>query len=210
MKLYWRFLAQVCGGRGSVGVAGTGLLILVLACLWDQIREKEIALIIGEPWEDMRQRSSARISPAIPNEIWHGIPEPDARLRFADSQYGFLTPPARFFTIGYVRDVVTTVRMSPQVEPLLLEDTLKVVLDLQEQWRSSGWQSILTQTGPPFADTSQSRSRLRNARNGSVTYWQAGEKYQVMLVVRHFVDDKRPTDERYLITLALSKPWIKY
>ena len=29
--------------------------------------------------------------------------------------------------------------MSPQIEPLLLDDTLKVVLDLQEQWRNAGW-----------------------------------------------------------------------
>lgn len=36
----------------------------------------EIALMLGEPWEDMRQRSSAAIAPAIPGEIWGGYQSP--------------------------------------------------------------------------------------------------------------------------------------
>ena len=51
--------------------------------------------------------------------------------------------------------------MSPQIEPLLLDDTLKVVLDLQEQWRQGGWTPIRVNEFPPFADTPQWRARLR-------------------------------------------------
>jgi len=29
--------------------------------------------------------------------------------------------------------------MSPQIEPLLLDDALTVVLDLQDQWRQGDW-----------------------------------------------------------------------
>ena len=104
-------------------------LIAIERCY--QSRELEIALKIGEPWEDMREQSSAKIAPAIPNEIWFGMPKTHAKLRLADAQYTFETPPARFFTIGYVRGMVSDVRMSPQTEPLLLDDTLKIVLDLQ-------------------------------------------------------------------------------
>ena len=43
--------------------------------------DPEIALIYGEPWEDMRQRSSATINPAIPDETGFRIPKTDARLR---------------------------------------------------------------------------------------------------------------------------------
>lgn len=202
---------QIRGRPVRFVLAGAVLLALILIVLWDQTREKEVALAIGEPWEDMRQRSSARIGPAISGHYWGRLPKSDARLRFIDSQYGFVTPLARYFTISFERDEsVSNIRMSPQIEPFLLDDTLKVVLDLQDQWRGGGWLPILTQSDPPFADTSHSRSRLRTARNGSVTYWQAGDKYQAMLIVRRFVEDKRPTDERYLITLALAKPWIKY
>ena len=64
---------------------------------------------------------------------------------------------------------INGVRMSPQIEPLLLDDTLKVVLDLQEQWRNAGWVPIRVNDFPSFADTPQWRAQLRDAkqrRNG--------------------------------------------
>lgn len=118
--------------QGGVILAAIAAVV-ALTAVWLCARasgEPEIALVIGEPYEAMRERSSAAIDPAIPNEIWYNIPKSDARLRFIDPQYGFVTPPARFFTISYVRGVVNDVRMSPQIEPLPLDDALKIVLDL--------------------------------------------------------------------------------
>jgi hypothetical protein len=166
--------------------------------------EPEIALVIGEPYEAMRQRSSATIGPAIPGHSWYNIPKSDARLRFTDPKYGFVTPLARFFTVMFDDELIDGVRMSPQIEPLLLDDTLKVVLDLQEQWRQGGWIPIR----PPIADTPLWRARLQDERKGGTTYWQAGNQYQVQLVVGRFEDNKRPDEERYLISLQVSKPWI--
>jgi hypothetical protein len=97
--------------------------------------------------------------------------------------------------------------MSPQVEPLLLDDTLKVVLDLQDQLRKAGWTPIRIKDDPPFADTPEWRARLRDVNKGGTSYWHADDKYQVMLVVGRFRDEKRPTEERYLITLSLATPW---
>jgi hypothetical protein len=155
----------------------------------------------------MRQRSSAVIGPAIPGQVSFNIPKSDARLRFTDPQYGFVTPLARFFTVIYHNELINSVRMSPQIEPLLLDDTLKIVLDLQEQWRQGGWTPIWAKDFPSFADTPQWRVRLRDVNKGGTAYWRAGNQYQVMLVVNRFRDDKRPTEERYLITLALATPW---
>jgi hypothetical protein len=169
--------------------------------------EPEIALVIGEPYEAMRQRSSASIGPAIPGHVWFSIPKSDARLRFIDPRYGFVTPLARFFTVGFDDELIDGVRMSPQIEPLLLDDTLKVVLNLQEQWRKAGWIPIRVKEDPPFADTPEWRARLRDVNKGGSSYWHAEDKYQVMLVVHRFKDKKRPTEERYLITLALATPW---
>ncbi|MBV7478282.1 hypothetical protein [Pseudomonas sp. PDM31] len=169
--------------------------------------EKEIALMIGEPWEDMRQRSSASIGSAIADRSWFRIPESDARLRFIDPQYGFVTPLARFLTVMFDDERIHGVRMSPQIEPLLLDETLKVVLDLQEQLRSAGWTPIRVEEDPPFADTPQWRAQLRDVNKGGTSYWHAGNRYQVMLVVGRFKDKKRPTEERYLITLSLATPW---
>ncbi|MCX2901708.1 hypothetical protein ORL50_28700, partial [Pseudomonas mandelii] len=91
--------------------------------------DPEISLVIGEPWEDMRKRSTADIGPAIPGHYWFRSIESDARLRFNDPQYGFVTPLARFFTISFDDEKISNVRMSPQIEPLLLDDTLQIVLD---------------------------------------------------------------------------------
>ncbi|MFP3517393.1 hypothetical protein SB766_14475 [Pseudomonas sp. SIMBA_077] len=191
--------------------AGLGLVVAALLA-WGAVRlfadEPEIALTPGEPWEDMRQRSSAAIDPAIPGHYWGRLPKSDARLRLIDPQYGFVTPLARFFTVSFDNERVSSIRMSPQIEPLLLDDTLKVVLDLQEQWRKGGWIPIRVYDDPPFADTPQWRAQLRNVNIGGTSYWQAGDKYQVMLVVNRFKDYRHPTEERYLIKLDLAEPWV--
>jgi hypothetical protein len=196
-------LLQRVGWRRAVFALAVAAL-LTMAAIQGHSNEPEIALVIGEPWEAMRQRSSAGIDPAIPGHYWFNIPKSDARLRFTDPQYGFVTPLARFFTISFDDELVGNVRMSPQIEPLLLDDTLRIVLDLQEQWR---WTPIRVKDFPSFADTPQWRARLREVNKGGTAYWRAEDKYQVMLVVNRFRDDKRPTEERYLITLQLATPW---
>ena len=189
--------------RGLLALAVVALLIV--AATKALSGELEIALVIGEPYEAMRQRSSATIGPAIPGRAWFNIPKSDARLRFIDPQYGFVTPLARFLTVMFNDELIDGVRMSPQIEPLLLDDTLKIVLDLQGQWRRAGWIPIR----PPITDTAFWRARLQDERKGGTTYWQAGNQYQAMLVVGRFEDDKHPTEERYLITLAIATPWVK-
>lgn len=199
---------------GQIGWQRAGLGLVVVALLvWGAVRlladEPEIALIPGEPWEDMRQRSSAAIDPAILGNHWFRVPKTDARLRLIDPQYGFITPLARFLTVGFDSEYVRNVRMSPQIEPLLLDDTLRVVLDLQEQWRKGGWIPVRVNYAPPFEDTHQWRAQLRNVNKGGTSYWQAGNKYKVMMVVSRFKDDRNPTEERYLITLELTKQRLK-
>jgi hypothetical protein len=192
-----------------------GLCVLVLmsaafgAWGWAQSQTPapEIALKIGEPWEDMRKRSTAEISPVIPDEIWFRMPKTHARLRFVDDQYGFVTPPARFFTVNFnSKGQVEGIRMSPQVEPLLMDDAMKVVQDLQNQWRQAGWKTL----GKPIEDTPELRQRLKQfATPAAGSDWQAGDKVQVTLFFHRFKDDRHPEQERYLITLTLAAPWIK-
>lgn len=132
------------------------LCVGLITLLWGVQKlsaESEIALIYGEPWEDMRQRSSAVIPAAIPGHYAFHIPKSDARLRFIDPQYGFITPLARFFTISFDNERVANIRMSPQIEPLLLDDALKVVLELQDQWRKQGWFVSDPESNPALADT---------------------------------------------------------
>ena len=182
------------------------LIVAVVRALSD---EPEIALVLGEPWETMRQRSSAAIDPAIPGHFWGRLAKSDARLRFLDPQFGFVTPLGRFFTVSFDSDeLVRSVRISPQIEPPLLDETLEIVLDLQKQWRHGGWIPIRVNDDPPFADTPEWRARLRDVNKGGTSTWQAGNQYQVMLVVNRFRDDKRPKEERYLIKLQVARPWV--
>ena len=189
----------------SIAIVG---LILISGFFHSFAAEPEIALVYGEPWEDMRQRSSAKIAPAIPDEIWFRMPKSDARLRFIDPHYGFVTPLARFFAITFNKGEVRNIRMSPQVEPLLLDDALKVVLDLQDQWRANGWVAMRRFSAPPFADTPQWRALFRDKNKVGVTYWQAGGRYQVLLGLNRFKDTRNPGQERYMIMLDLGKPWL--
>ena len=199
-------LVQVGWKRATGGLLVFALMIEMVIHLFAD--EPEIALLLGEPWENMRQRSSAAIAPAIPGQYWGRLPKSDARLRFIDPEYGFVTPLARFFTVSFDKEQrVSSIRMSPQIEPLLLDDTLKVVLDLQEQWHKAGWKPVRDESNPPFADTPEWRAQLRDVNRGGSTYWRANNQYQVMLVVGRFRDDSRPTEERYLITLELATPW---
>lgn len=184
------------------------LLVVAVREAWLTVApDPEIALIEGEPWDDMRARSSASIGPAIPGEIWYRMPKTDARLRVVDSQYGFVTPKARFFTINFNKGRVDGVSMSPQVEPLVLDDTVKVLMDLQDQWRAGGW-TVITPRKPAFVDTPGWRKALREAPNGMTTYWQAGDKLNALLHVSRFADDRHPDQERYLISLNVSRPWL--
>ena len=125
-----------------------------------------------------------------------------------DPKYGFVTPQARFFTISFDNERVASIRMSPQIEPLLLDDALKVVLDLQNQWREQGWFVINPESDPPLADTPQWRAQLRDINKGGRTFWQASDKYYVMLGMGRFKDSRHPDEERYLITLELARPWV--
>ncbi|WP_392885106.1 hypothetical protein ACF6ZU_15855 [Pseudomonas migulae] len=175
--------------------------------LWD---EPEIVLEMGGTYEYLHRNSSAPFSPQIRGHIWSGIPMTDARLRFVDPQFGFTTPAARFFSVGFDDNVIYSIRMSPQIEPLLIDDALKVVLDLQNQWREKGWVAKGLRNNPTIADTPEWRAYLRKGILSGRSFWQASDKYQAMLILGRFKDYRNPTEERYLITLALAKPWVPF
>ena len=197
--------------------SGAGCLLLVILTLTAtyQLRfalrgEPEISLEIDGTYEEMRNRSTASFSPLIRGHFWLGIPMEDARLRFIDPQYGFTTPAARYFTVGFNDNVIDDIHMSPQIEPLLLDDALKVVLDLQDQWRKKGWMPRALRNNPTITDSPEWRARLRTGIRHGRSFWQAGDKYQVMLLLGRFKDSRNPTEERFLISLSVAKPWAPF
>ncbi|MFN4328778.1 MAG: hypothetical protein ACK4FF_07875 [Limnobacter sp.] len=171
---------------------------------------KEIALIIGEPWKDMQTRSTARIGDDIPDEIWFREPIDLAYLRFADPQYGFITPPAKFFAIGFNRGRIDSIRMSPQVEPLPLQDALNIVLSLQEQWRRGGWVVVDPKNNPAHENTEHWKSQITACR-ADTTFWNSGaeKRYQITVGIICFKDNRYPNEQRFLINLAIARPWFE-
>jgi len=167
---------------------------------------KEIALIIGEPWKDMQIRSTAEIADDIPDEIWYRMPKEIAYLRFADPKHEFTTPAAKYFSISFNRGIVYSVRMSPQVEPLPLQDALNVVLDLQDQWEKSGWEVMYPGEHPPYENSAAFFEKMNRCAPDS-TYWQVKDKYQIMLIMSCYKDERHPEEKRFLITLSMGKPW---
>jgi hypothetical protein len=168
---------------------------------------KEIALIIGEPWTDMQVRSTAEIGPIFEGRNWYREPKQLSYLRFADPAYGFTTPPAKFFTVSFDEEAkIRSVRMSPQVEPLPLQEALDVVLDLQGQWKKSGWELMYPDEHPPYENSAIFFEKMNRCAPDS-TYWQVKDKYQIMLIMSCFKDERRPDEKRFLITLSIAKPW---
>ncbi|MCQ8896463.1 hypothetical protein NQT62_08465 [Limnobacter humi] len=164
---------------------------------------KEIALIIGEPWKNMQARSTATIGDEIPGHNWNREPRQLSYLRFADNQYGFVTPPAKFFTVSFDdKGLVEFIRMSPQVEPLPLKDTLDIILNLQDQWAKSGWDLDDSVNFPAYQDSPFWIQVLKDCR-ARTTHWDAGEQYQLMVVASCFEDRRYPKEQRYLITISM-------
>ncbi|MBC8720535.1 flagellar biosynthesis sigma factor [Paraburkholderia sp. 31.1] len=169
----------------------------------------EVLLMIGEPYEQVRQQSRSTLPAAEPGANWGGVINRPARLRFTDPQYGFSTPVAKFMAVSYdEHGKVDSVRMSPQVTILPLDETMAIVLDLQEQLRRGGWRQILVEDSPPLEDTPTVRAKIRGCA-APTGYWQAGDKYQLGLNVRCFRTDSHPDLERYLITLDVASPWLE-
>jgi hypothetical protein len=183
------------------------MLLVIGACKAAELLTpaKELALVIGEPWTDMQARSTAEIGPVYEGRHWYRQPKQLSYMRFADHQYGFITPPAKFFTVGFDdKGNIDGVRMSPQVEPLPLQEALDIVLDLQNQWRKSGWELQDPIENPPYEDSTEWRKAIEQCTAYS-TYWQVKNLYSIAIAIGCFKDDRHPDEKRYLTTMAIGK-----
>ena len=168
----------------------------------------EVILTLGEPYEQVLEHSHSTLPPIERGIAWGGHVSRPAQFRFADIRYGFVTPAAKFLNVGYDKEGnVWSVTLSPQVKTLSLNATMAILVDLQNQLRRGGWRLIRPDENPAITDTPAMRAQIR-ARADPITYWVAADKYQLILNVRRFVHESHPEDERYLITLQLSTPFV--
>jgi hypothetical protein len=169
----------------------------------------EVVLTIGEPYDQVRLQSRSTLPIRDPDGFWGGFVKRPARLRFSDPRFGFITPVAKFFFVSVDRRYkVNSVKLSPQVETLPLEEALSIVLDLQRRFRQHGWAPFRSAGQRAIEDTPAMRAEIRRCM-APTAYWQAEDKYQLTVNIRCFRSDARPNDERYLVTLQLGAPTLK-
>ena len=169
----------------------------------------ELVVEICGTYDDMIERSSSRFSPYFHARSWYGGVKSPAKFRFLDPQYGFTAPASHIVYVNFDWNIVESFSLFPQTEPLMFDEALKVALDLQDQWRAGGWYEFDPRDNPAFENTPEWRAKLRDARNGSRTYWQAEKKYQVMLTFGRTLNERypgfKPEDQRYKVGVYLSK-----
>lgn len=157
----------------------------------------------------MQKNSTASIKNPADVLIGYGSPENSSSLFFDDKQFHFHTPKAKFFVVIFDEEKkIHSVRMSPQMALLPIDDILKIIVDIQDQLKASGWYLLFPKENPAFENNEYWRNKILHARNGASTYWQAADKYQLSISVGGYDDDNWKHEKRYLISMSIAKPWI--
>ena len=94
--------------------------------------------------------------------------------------------------------------MSPQVEPLPLQEALDIVLNLQDQWRNNGWVLSDPVEFPAYENNEVWVQALKNCSAHS-THWQAIPRYQLMIAISCFERDRFPKKSGYMVTISMGK-----
>ncbi|HEX7906540.1 MAG TPA: flagellar biosynthesis sigma factor [Paraburkholderia sp.] len=201
------------GTRRGLRILALALMVLTTALVW-QIHARreqtdEVILKLGEPYEQMRQRSRSSLPPRGTGSI--SMASVIAKFRFDDPVYGFTTPAAVFSQMGLddsENSNVASVQLSPQMTALPLDEAIAIVMDIQDQLRRSGWRAFQYSYWRPIENTPVTR-RAIGACKDPMSVWNGGDKYQVTLDVRCFSTQMQPGQERYVVTLELGPPFYK-
>jgi len=192
------------------GIAVTcAMTAAYVAYQWLRPTDVVIVNAIGEPYEHVRLRSRSTLPPYDGEGGYLDLyVKRPAIFRFNDPRYGFVTPPAKLLFIGAVnQDSIDSVTLSPQVKALPLDASMRILIDLENQFRRGGWRPIAVSDNPPIEDTPATRAAIKRC-DDPTTYWQAAEALQISLNIRCFPRDGHPDDDRYLMTLQLSTPFV--
>jgi hypothetical protein len=170
-------------------------------------QSRTVVLKLDESWETARERNG------LPNRSQEGKPLATviAAFRLDDPVYGFTTPRAVLLDFGLDgRDSprITSVHLLPQAHPLVLDDAMTLVMQLQHQLRQRGWRPVRYPAWRPFEDTEAFRARIRGCEF-PMAVWNGGETYQVSLKVGCASVIQSPGAERYEVDLELGRPFWK-
>ena len=184
------------------------IVLLVSALVWTQIpsKPKEVALYIGQPFDETQRNSTYPLDPWYPKNGWGQDIVKPVIFRFNDPKYGFVLPLTKFLGISYDAQRAVVVRVSPQLETLPLEEALALAESIRTQLRKGGW--VLDHEffhEDVYPEIYERISRYPGGAKGHAPsgFWHAGDKYELYFYLQAFINPDGKWNGKYLITLSI-------
>lgn len=98
-----------------------------------------------------------------PSGDQHGatwVTEPAVIIRFNDPRHGFTLPPTKFAALGFDHNVATTLATSPMLDKLPFDQAVEVLEQLQNQFKTGGWQPYERHRSKWFDLSAEGKKRL--------------------------------------------------
>lgn len=150
---------------------------VIVVAMWWHYRAPEPTVLsfrIGETFEEVAHNSSYPVMersnrPADdPGENRFGatwITEPAVIIRFNDPQHGFTLPPTKFAALTYSENKVASLATSPMLEKLPFDEAVAVLENLQNQFRTGGWEPWTVDDSRWFDLTPESHEQTVQFKN---------------------------------------------
>lgn len=126
------------------------VLISVVGLAWSRFHEDKpvvLSLRIGQPFDEVVGGSTFPVleKSGNPADYQDGggftiVDKPSVIIRFNDPAHGFTLPPTKFAMIGYAHSKVETIATSPMLEMLPFDEAVTILENLQNQFKSHGWE----------------------------------------------------------------------
>ncbi|MDB5793002.1 MAG: hypothetical protein JWQ80_3026 [Massilia sp.] len=91
------------------------------------------------------------------------VTEPAVIVRFNDPKHGFTLPPTRFAALSYQHNVASTLATSPMLDKLPFLQAVRVLENMQNQFKAGGWEPYEVHQSKWFDLTAEGRKRLHAA-----------------------------------------------
>jgi hypothetical protein len=148
------------------------LASLIAAAIWWYARPPEPTILsfrLGQTFEQVIRDSTF---PALEHAnrpaddpgggnfgaIW--VTEPSVIIRFTDPQHGFTLPPTKFAALSFSKNQAITLATSPMLDPLPFDEAVVILENLQNQFKTGGWEPWEQNDSTWFDLTPDGKKRL--------------------------------------------------
>jgi hypothetical protein len=145
---------------------------LVIATIWRHSRLPEptvLAFRLGQTFEQVARDSSYPVlersnRPADdPGDHKFGatwVEEPAVIIRFTDPKHGFTLPSTKFAALTFSENQAVSLATSPMLDPLPFDEAVAILENLQNQFKTGGWEPWKENNSTWFDLTPEGKKRL--------------------------------------------------